>query len=158
MEQRQGARQRSETATLTKRIYTAYLEELSAIADYTYWSIFFGTLDPALSRVFDGIAMTEMAHFRHLGEWLEKNGGSAAVNTRHYTKALSLKQDALSHAATVAARVLADAIADEEAAAKNYRALASGCPDPDTVRLLTTIADEELAHAAALKKAAARER
>jgi len=138
-------------AALAREIYRAYLEELSAITDYTYARILTEKDLPAAAALFADIAMDEMEHFLQLGRLLQNWCYSPAVDTRVRQAPIRLLCDRDSHVPAVTRRLLVANAAEERRAAANYRALAEKAGAGTAHTLLTQIAAEEEAHADAQK-------
>lgn len=139
---------------LARSLFAPRADELSAISNYTYYSIVFESSMPELSELFDEIALTEMRHFRLLGELIDALGADPVVNMRLHTVALGLTEDEDSRAPVAAVRVLRSLLSDEEAAAREYARLAAVFEDDTAAAaILTRLAADETAHARALRRA-----
>ena len=67
---------------LAAALEESYLEELGAVAAYTYRSMLLTRCEPRTAELFDRIAKEEMMHFRMLGELILALGGDPAVQGR----------------------------------------------------------------------------
>lgn len=142
------------TPRLARALFAPRADELSAISNYTYYSIAFERSMPELVELFDIIALTEMRHFRLLGELIDALGADPAINMHLRTTALGLTEDEDSRAPVAAVRVLRSLLHDEEVAAREYARLAGVFEDdPAAATILTCLAADEAAHARALRDA-----
>lgn len=148
--------QRRTDHTLMREIYRAYLEELSAITDYTYHAI---ALDPyfhTVAALLAEISEDEMRHFTALGELLRDHGVSPAVDLRLRQAPIKLEGKSSTEAAETVRQLLSEALADEQQAGENYKRLAAWSRSADMQRVLTAIAADESRHATALSAALGR--
>lgn len=104
---------------------SARVSELAAISDYSYYSLIFEEHFPLASELFDKIAMTEMHHFRLLGEMGMKFGGNPFVRLRLANDPVSLPLG--DHGAHVLRHVLEAMIECELRARDKYARLADVC-------------------------------
>lgn len=120
--------------------------ELEAVSEYIYQSIIFGEIYPKLATLLEGIAMTEMKHYRLLSEAIQALGANPSVNSRIRTSQLDISRDTPSMAPYAARRALKSDIAEETATAKSYRGAASHTCDKALSDLLVRIAEDEELH------------
>lgn len=136
-----------------RALFAPRADELSAISNYTYYSIVFDGSMPELSALFEQISLTEMQHFRLLGELIDALGADPVVNMRLRTAALGLTEDEDSRAPVAAVRVVESLLRDEEAAAHEYARLATVLEaEPAAAAILTRLAADEAGHARALRR------
>lgn len=139
---------------LARSLFAPRADELSAISDYSYYSIVFENSMPALSELFENISMTEMIHFRLLGELIDALGADPAVNTRIHNTPLGLTEDEDSRAPVAAVRVVESMLRGEEAASREYARLAALFQsDPAAAAILTRLSADEATHARMLRRA-----
>ena len=131
-------------------ISAARAGELGDISDYIYYSLMLDGISPALSDLFEKMAMTEMRHFAILGKALIALGGDPAVRTRHsnpfYGKPERLDSQTIK-------RIVTGALEGEMAGTKSYQKLASSTADKTMAALLERIAADEEHHARMLSRA-----
>lgn len=120
--------------------------ELEAVSEYIYQSIIFGEVYPKLATLLEGLAMTEMKHYRLLSEAIQVLGANPSVNSRVRTSLIDISSDTPSMAPYAARRALKSNIADETAMAKSYRDAASHTCDKALSDLLIRIAEDEELH------------
>ena len=148
--------QRRTDHTLMREIYRAYLDELSAITDYTHQAI---ALDPyfhTVAALLAEISEDEMRHFTALGELLRDHGVSPAVDLRLRQAPIRLDDKKPAQSASLVRQILSEALADEQQAAENYKRLAAWSRSTDMQRVLTAISADEARHTTALTAALAR--
>ena len=136
--------------SLINLVASARVSELGDISDYIYFSLMLEDIEPALSALFEKMAMTEMRHFGLLGKMMIKLGGDPAVRTRHsnpfYGKPERIDEQAVK-------RIVSGALEGEQAAMKNYLRLAASTQDKAASALLERIAADEEHHARMLSRA-----
>ncbi len=139
---------------LARSLFPPRADELSTISDYTYYSIVFADSMPELSALFENISMTEMHHFRLLGELIDALGADPVINVRVHNSPLGLTEDEDSRAPVAAVRVVESMLRAEEAASREYARLATLFgSDPAAVAILTRLSADEASHARMLRRA-----
>jgi bacterioferritin (cytochrome b1) len=141
---------------LMREIYRAYLDELSAILDYTENAILLHPYFPTVAALLQEISEDEMHHFVVLGEMLRDHGISPAVDTRIRQASLPLAGKSPDQIAKIAQGVLEKSLADERSADANYRRLAAWSREDAMRRAFGEIAEDEQRHAEALTTLLAR--
>ena len=143
----------SENPRAARSLFALRDGELEAISEYIYQSIIFGEVYPKLATLLEGIAMTEMKHYRLLSETIQALGSNPSVNSRVRTSLIDISSDTPSMAPYAARRTLKANIADENAAAKSYREAAAHTDDEALSAILIRIAEDEELHAVLLNGA-----
>jgi len=133
--------------SLARLIVPARANELNSISDYIYEAIIFENVYPWLATIFEGIANTEMRHFKMLSELTLKLGGNPAVDCRIQNIPTDISENTNSMAPRAAKRFLTRASEEEKNAAAEYKRLASSCKDKSASALLLRIAEDEELHA-----------
>lgn len=142
---------------MARMLFAPRAGELQAISDYTYYSIVFADTMPELSALFEDISLTEMRHFRLLGDLIVALSGDPVVNLRLHTAPLGLTEDNDSRAPVAAVRVVESLLRDEEAASREYARLAAAFQnDPAAAAILTRLSADEAGHARMLRRALSR--
>lgn len=137
----------SENPRTARSLFAFRDGELEAISEYIYQSIIFGEVYPKLATLLEGIAMTEMKHYRLLSEAIQALGSNPSVNSRVRTSLIDISSDTPSMAPYAARRALKANISDESAAAKGYREAAAHTDDEALSALLIRLAEDEELHA-----------
>lgn len=143
----------SEDRRSTKPLFVMRDGELETISEYIYQGIIFGEIYPQLSTLLEGIAITEMTHYRLLSEAIARSGGNPTVNTRVKTSFIDISADTPSIAPYVAKRTVKSDIDAENASAAEYRALAATVRDETLSALLLRLSEDEELHAELLTDA-----
>lgn len=133
---------------MARLLCRAYYDELETISTYIYNSILLEEAYPPLASLYEGIAMTEMRHFRMIGKSIRRLGGNHAIRTdlRVGTPDLALCAPQ-SRIDAVVKQTLRAAISSEQTAAWEYRALADKTRDDPLRELLRRLAADEEEHA-----------
>ena len=148
--------QRRTDHTLMREIYRAYLDELSAIVDYTHAAITLAPRFHTAASLLTEISEDEMHHFAALGELLRDHGASPAVDLRLRQMPIRLEGKSDAEAVSLVKEILSESLADEQQARENYKRLAAWSRSVDMQRVLTAIAADETRHAEAISAALAR--
>ncbi len=111
---------------LACELMRSHAGELNAVSEYVYQSIMFDETMPELAEMFNEIAMSEMQHFRLIGELIRLLGGDPALRTAvRNSGGLVMREDKSCRASVAAARELRRNIADELASYNEYIRVAS---------------------------------
>jgi rubrerythrin len=138
---------------MARLLFRAYYDELNALSTYTYNSIILAELRPAVASLFTALSMTEMRHFRLLGESIRHLGGNPSIRTD--LRILSFEpcpDTAHVHTDSVCRQMIRNAIAAEQTSAWEYRALAAKTRDDGLKQILCRLAADEEEHACMLQQ------
>ena len=137
---------------MARLLFRAYYDELSTVSTYIYNSIQLAESCPQTASLYESIAMTEMRHFRLLGNAIRRMGGNPIIRTDLRIASFELCLDAprqrVDHTARGTVRI---AVAAEQTAAWEYRALAGKTRDEALKALLCRLAADEEEHARMLQ-------
>lgn len=121
----------------------ARCDELNTISDYVYYGIILAECHPALSELFEKLAMTEMLHFRLLGQMILALGGNPCVRTRVNSASVCVPPTTCD-----VKRLLESAISGERKACVEYKRLAAeACGDKVAEEIFCRLASDEESHA-----------
>lgn len=138
---------------MARLLFRAYYDELTALSTYTYNSIILSDLCPAVATLFESISMTEMRHFRLLGDTIRRIGGNPSIRADlRVTSFEPCAESSHPHIEAVCNRMVRNAICAEQTAAWEYRALAGKTADEGLHRLLCCLAHDEEEHEAMLQQ------
>lgn len=138
---------------MARLLFRAYYDELCVLSTYTYNSIILADLCPGVATLFSSISMTEMRHFRLLGEAIRHMGGNPSIRTDlRITSFEPCAESAHPHTESVCRQMLRNAIAAEQTAAWEYRALAGKTKDEALKQILCRLAADEEEHASMLQQ------
>ena len=70
-----GASFSPETIAILRNLYASRISEFTAIATYTYQARVLGEHNPEVTKLLEGVSMTEMRHLELLGEAIVEFGG-----------------------------------------------------------------------------------
>ena len=133
---------------MARLLFRAYYDELTTVSTYIYNSIQLACDCPQTAALYESIAMTEMRHFRLLGQAIRRMGGNPVIRTDLRIPSLEICHDTprqcIDHSARGSVRA---AIAGEQTAAWEYRALAEKTRDEALKALLCRLAADEEEHA-----------
>lgn len=136
---------------MARLLFRAYNDELTTISTYTYNSIILADLCPQTANLFETLSMTEMRHFRLLGQAIRRLGGNPSIRTDlRVTSYEPCPGSAHPQTVPVSRQMLRCAIAAEQTAAWEYRALAGKTRDEALKSLLCRLAADEEEHAVLL--------
>jgi len=133
---------------MARLLCRAYYDELETISTYIYNGILLEKSCTPLAKLYESIAMTEMRHFRLIGQSIRCLGGNHAIRTdlRIGIPDLALCSPQ-SRIDAVAKQTLRAAITSEQTAAWEYRALADKTRDDTLREILRRLACDEEEHA-----------
>ena len=133
---------------MARLLFRAYYDELTAISTYTYNSIILADLCPAVATLFTTLSMTEMHHFRLLGDAIRHMGGNPSIRADlRVTSFEPCAESAHPHTESVCRQMVRNAVCGEQTAAWEYRALAGKTKDDALKQILCRLAAEEEEHA-----------
>ncbi len=133
---------------MARLLFRAYYDELTTISTYIYNSIQLAEDCPQTAALYESIAMTEMRHFRLLGKAIRRMGGNPEIRADLRVASFELCPNASRQKADQTARgTVRVAIAAEQTAAWEYRALADKTRDETLKALLCRLAADEEEHA-----------
>ena len=133
-------------------IASSRLYELGDISDYIYFSLLLKDCYPAVSELFEKLAMTEMRHFSLLGRMTLRLGGDPALRVRHSNPYYGSRSECVD--GQTVKRILSAALEGEQLAVKRYMKLANAMSaDKAASALLERIAADEEHHARMLSRA-----
>ena len=136
---------------MARLLFRAYYDELTTISTYTYNGIILADLCPQTAHLFESIAMTEMRHFRLLGKAIRRLGGNPSIRTDlRVTSYEPCPEACPPNIEPITRQMLRCAIAAEQTAAWEYRALAGKTRDEALKVLLCRLAADEEEHASML--------
>lgn len=134
---------------LINGVAAARCDELNAISDYVYYSLILAECYPALSELFEKLSMTEMLHFRLLGQVVLALGGNPCVRCRVGGSSVCVPPTACD-----VKRLLENAIEGEKKACAEYKRLAAeSCCDKSAETIFCRLASDEESHARMLEAA-----
>ncbi|MBO7177085.1 MAG: ferritin-like domain-containing protein [Clostridia bacterium] len=137
---------------MARLLFRAYYDELSTISTYIYNSIQLTEECPQTATLFESLAMTEMRHFRLLGKAIRRLGGNPVIRTDLRITSFEICPDAPRPRIDQTVKsVIRIAIAAEQTAAWEYRALADKTCDGALKQLLCRLAADEEEHARMLQ-------
>jgi rubrerythrin len=138
---------------MARLLFRAYYDELTALSTYTYNSIILTNLCPGVATLFTTLSMTEMRHFRLLGEAIRRLGGNPSIRTDlRITSFEPCADSAHPHTESVCRQMVRNAICAEQTAAWEYRALAGKTRDEQLKQILCRLAADEDEHARMLQQ------
>ena len=138
---------------MARLLFRAYYDELTAISTYTYNSIILADPCPTVATLFESLSMTEMHHFRLLGETIRHLGGNPSIRADlRVTSFEPCAEAGHSHADSVCRQMVRNAICAEQTAAWEYRALAGKTRDEELKKILCRLASDEEEHARMLQQ------
>lgn len=130
-------------AALLYDAYAGRYGELSAISDYTYQSIMLKDDMPLLSELLECISITEMEHFKMLGNAIRILGSNPIVKT--HIKGIEVNQ--AQPITNKIEKILLSNIENEKRAAAYYKKVALHTKETDLVLFLKRLAADEEHHA-----------
>ena len=137
---------------MARLLFRAYYDELTTVSTYIYNSIQLAEDCPQTATLYESIAMTEMRHFRLLGKAIRRMGGNPVIRTDLRVAAFELCPDASRQYIDRTTRgTVRIAVAAEQTAAWEYRALAEKTRDEALKALLCRLAADEEEHARMLQ-------
>jgi rubrerythrin len=138
---------------MARLLFRGYYDELTAISTYTYNSIILTDLCHGAATLFSTLSMTEMRHFRLLGEAIRRLGGNPSIRTDlRITSFEPCADSSHPHTESVCRQMIKNAINAEQTAAWEYRALACKTRDETLKQLLCRLANDEEEHASMLQQ------
>ena len=137
---------------MARLLFRAYYDELTAVSTYIYNSIQLADDCPRIASLYETVAITEMRHFRLIGKAIRRLGGNPVIRADLRVASFELCPDASRQRADHTARgTVRAAIAAEQTAAWEYRALAQKTRDEALIALLCRLAADEEEHARMLQ-------
>lgn len=134
---------------LINGVLAARCDELNAISDYVYYSIILAECYPGVSELFEKLAMTEMLHFRLLGQVVLALGGNPCVRCRVGGSSVCVPPKVCD-----VKRLLENAISGEKKSCSDYKRLAAEtCGDKIAEEIFCRLASDEEGHARMLSTA-----
>ena len=128
---------------LINGVVAARCDEINTISDYVYYGIILAECYPALSELFERLAMTEMLHFKLLGQMILALGGNPCIRARVGGASVCTPPTACD-----VKRLLESAIASEKKACAEYNRLAAeACGDKFAEEIFCRLASDEDGHA-----------
>lgn len=138
---------------MARLLFRAYYDELTSLSAYTYNSILLADPRPAVAALFQSLSMTEMRHFRLLGEAIRRLGGNPSIRADlRVTSFETCAESPHPQTEAVCKCMVRNAICAEQTAAWEYRALAGKTADEGLRRLLCALAHDEEEHEAMLQQ------
>ena len=138
---------------MARLLFRAYYDELNALSTYTYNSIILAELRPAVASLFSSLSMTEMHHFRLIGEAIRHLGGNPSIRADLRVTSFEPCPDAVhTHTESVCRQMIRNALSGEQTAAWEYRALAAKTRDDGLKQILYRLAADEEEHACMLQQ------
>ncbi|MBR3895394.1 MAG: hypothetical protein IKJ35_09685 [Clostridia bacterium] len=129
----------------------SYMEELGAVAAYTYRSLLWARREPDAAALFERLAKEEMLHFRMLGELILALGGNPVIQANMRVQGIErdgrsgIKRESRGRAA-----LYADSIREERRGIDRYQTLMGRTQDRVVRSVLAHLLSDEHRHVEAL--------
>lgn len=144
-----GASFSPETIAILRNLYASRISEFTAIANYTYQARVLGEHNPDVTKLLEGISMTEMRHLELLGEAIVEFGGDPVyANSRgQFWSGIFVDRD------KNVCKILKNNIRSETGAVAEYSMAATRVKNQSLASLLLRIAEDEQLHKELFEKA-----
>lgn len=132
----------------------SYMEELGAVAAYTYRSMLLARREPDAAALFDRLAKEEMLHFRMLGELILALGGNPVVQAN--LRVQGIGRDLSGNGKRVSggcAGLFSDSIREERCGIDRYQTLMGRTRDRVVRSVLAHLISDEHRHVESLCRA-----
>lgn len=146
-----GATFSPETVAILRNLYASRISEFTAIASYSYQSRVIGEHNPEITKLLEGVAVTEMRHLELLGEAIVEFGGDPVyANSRgQFWSGIFVDRD------KNVCKILKNNIRGETGAVAEYSMAATRVKNQSLANLLLRIAEDEQHHKELFEKALA---
>lgn len=134
-----------------RTVMPAYYGELASVSAYVYRSIVSDCDFPALSSLFEELAVDEAEHFRSLGRLIRLLGSDPIIRTELSVPSAFLREKKQLSKEEFIRRLLAESIREEDAALTGYKRLAQHSTGT-LASLFLRIATDEERHLQMLKR------
>lgn len=144
-----GATLSPETVAILRNLYASRISEFTAIASYSYQSRVIGEHNPEITKLLEGVAVTEMRHLELLGEAIVEFGGDPVyANSRgQFWSGIFVDRD------KNVCKILKNNIRGETGAVAEYSMAATRVKNQSLANLLLRIAEDEQHHKELFEKA-----